>query len=182
MSWLGWLVWGFASTVVLTMLMAGSQSLGLTRMNMPHMLGTMFTANRDRALLYGVLLHMVNGWVFAMAYIGIFHATQTFGWWFGALVGLVHGGFLVTVLLPAMPGLHPRMASELRGPTVVKQLEPPGFLGLNYGLRTPISVVIAHVVFGALLGGLYSYSIAREANAAAAASAPCPSHCEAARR
>ena len=181
MSWLGWLVWGFASTLVLTMLMAGSQSLGLTRMNIPHMLGTMFTANRDRALLYGVLLHMVNGWAFAMAYVGIFHATRTFGWWFGALVGLVHGAFVVTVLMPTMPALHPRMASELHGPTTVKQLEPPGFLGLNYGFRTPISVVIAHVVFGALLGGLYSYSIARDASAAAA-SGSCPSRCEAARR
>jgi hypothetical protein len=181
MSFAAWLVWGFASTLVLTMLMAGSQSLGLTRMNLPHMLGTMFTANRDRALIYGVLLHMVNGWAFAMGYIGIFHATRTFGWWFGALVGLVHGAFVVTVLMPTMPGLHPRMASELRGPTTVRQLEPPGFLGLNYGFRTPISVVIAHVVFGALLGGLYSYSIAREVSAAAA-SAPCPSHCEAARR
>jgi hypothetical protein len=182
MSWAAWLVWGFASTVVLTMLMAGSQSLGLTRMNLPYMLGTMFTANRDRALLYGVLLHMLNGWLFAIAYVGIFHATRTFGWWFGALVGLVHGGFVVTVLLPVMPGMHPRMASEARGPTVVKQLEPPGFLGLNYGMRTPISVVIAHVVFGALLGGLYSYSLDRETTSAAAASAPCPSHCEAARR
>jgi len=181
MSWAAWLVWGFASTLVLTMLMAGSQSLGLTRMNIPHMIGTMFTPNRDRALLYGVLLHMVNGWAFAMAYIGIFHATRTFSWWFGALVGLVHGAFLLTVLLPAMPALHPRMASELRGPTSVKQLEPPGFLGLNYGFRTPISVVIAHVVFGALLGGLYTYSIAREVSAAAA-SGPCPSYCEAARR
>jgi hypothetical protein len=182
-SWQAWLVWGFASTIVLTMLMAGSQALGLTRMNIPHLLGTMFTANRDRALIYGVLLHVINGWAFAMAYVGIFHATRTFGWWFGALVGLVHGVFIVTVMLPAMPGMHPRMASELHGPTVVKQLEPPGFLGLNYGVRTPISVVIAHVVFGAMLGGLYSYSMAKQAPAsAAAASAPCPSHCEAARR
>ena len=184
MSWLAWLVWGFASTLVLTMLMAGSQSLGLTRMNIPHMVGTMFTANRDRALLYGVLIHLINGWVFAIAYVGIFHATRTFGWWFGALVGLVHGVFLVTVVMPALPGLHPRMASEFRGPTVVRQLEPPGFLGLNYGMRTPISVLLSHVVFGAMLGGLYSYSIAKDAKdaSAAAASAACPSHCEAARR
>ena len=50
------------------------------------------------------------------------------------------------------------MASELRGPTVAKQLEPPGFLALNYGVRTPISILIAHVAFGAMLGGFYSPS------------------------
>jgi len=57
--------------------------------------------------------------------------------------------------LPVMPGVHPRMASELRGPTVARQLEPPGFLALNYGARTPISVLIAHLAFGAILGGFY---------------------------
>ena len=155
-----WLVWGFAATVVLTTLMAGSQGLGLTRMNIPHMLGTMFTPNRDRAQVYGVVLHMLNGWAFSIVYVAAFHAAHTFTWWFGALVGLVHGAFVVAVAAARRcPGCHPRMASELRGPTVARQLEPPGFLGLNYGVRTPISVLIAHVVFGALLGGLYSYSI-----------------------
>jgi hypothetical protein len=52
--------------------------------------------------------------------------------------------------------MHPRMANEQYGPTVVRQLEPPGFLALHYGIRTPISVVIAHVVFGAILGGFYT--------------------------
>jgi hypothetical protein len=78
-----------------------------------------------------------------------------FSLWFGALIGLVHGTFVIVVVLPVLPGMHPRMASEIRGPTVVEQLEPPGFLGKNYGYPTPISVVIAHVVFGAILGGFY---------------------------
>ena len=47
------------------------------------------------------------------------------------------------------------MAGEQRGPTVVRQLEPPGFFGLHYGLRTPISVVLAHLAFGIVLGGFY---------------------------
>ena len=33
MNWASWLIWGFASTVLLTTLMAGSQGIGLTRMN-----------------------------------------------------------------------------------------------------------------------------------------------------
>ena len=68
----------------------------------------------------------------------------------------MHGAFVSAVACRVMPGVHPRMASELRGPTVARQLEPPGFLALNYGARTPISVLIAHLVFGAILGGLYS--------------------------
>jgi hypothetical protein len=155
-SWGSWAIWGFAATVVLTTVMAGSQGLGLTRMNLPFMLGTMFTADRDRAKVYGVLFHLVNGWLFSLVYVAAFHAAGTYRWWFGAAIGLVHAAFVLAVGMPALPGLHPRMASELRGPTVAAQLEPPGFLARNYGVRTPISVVVAHVVFGAMLGALYA--------------------------
>jgi hypothetical protein len=155
MSWGSWLVWGFASTIVLTMLMAGSQGLGLTRMNIPYLLGTMLTAERDRAKVYGALLHLVNGWIFSLVYVAAFHSVGFFTWWFGAAVGLVHGLFVLVVGMPILPGLHPRMAGEAHGPTVVRQLEPPGFMAMNYGLRTPISVLIAHLIFGGILGGFY---------------------------
>jgi hypothetical protein len=158
MNWGSWLVWGFASTVILTTLMSGSQGLGLTRMNIPYMLGTMFTPSRDRAKVYGILLHLWNGWMFSLVYVAAFHVTQVFTWYFGAAIGLVHGAFVLAVAMPALPGMHPRMASEIRGPTVVRQLEPPGFLGRNYGIRTPISALLAHVVFGAILGIFYSPS------------------------
>ena len=46
--------------MVLTTLLAGSQGVGLTRMNIPYILGTMFTANRDRAKVLGVGLHIVT--------------------------------------------------------------------------------------------------------------------------
>jgi hypothetical protein len=124
-------------------------------MNLPHMLGTMFTPNRDRAKVYGALFHLLNGWAFSILYVAGFHSAHIFTWWFGAVLGLLHGAFVAAVLLPVMPGVHPRMASELRGPTVSRQLEPPGFLALNYGARTPISILIAHVAFGAMIGWFY---------------------------
>lgn len=151
-----WLVWGFAATVVLTVVMAGSQGLGFTRMNVPYLLGTMLTPDRDRARVVGIGLHLLNGWVFSLIYVGAFHASGLDAWWFGAAIGLVHAAFLVVVALPALPGLHPRMAGPERGPTPVRQLEPPGFLSLNYGAATPVSVVVAHVVFGTILGAFYS--------------------------
>lgn len=151
-----WLLWGFAGTVVLTALLSGSQALGFTRMNIPYLLGTMFTPNRDRARVYGILLHLVNGWIFSFVYVAALHATGWFHWWAGALVGLVHGAFVLVVGLPAMPGMHPRMASEFTGPTAVRKLEPPGFLGANYGIQTPLWALVSHVMFGALLGAFYS--------------------------
>jgi hypothetical protein len=47
------------------------------------------------------------------------------------------------------------MASERHGPTAHRQLEPPGFMALNYGYQTPVSIFVSHAVFGAILGWLY---------------------------
>jgi uncharacterized membrane protein YagU involved in acid resistance len=157
MNWGSWLLWGFVSTVVLTAIIAGSQGLGMTRMNMSYMLGTIFTPNRDRAKLIGILVHFVNGWIFSLIYIAAFHAWGMATWWLGAVTGFVHAAFVLTVAMPVLPSMHPRMANEQYGPTVVRQLEPPGFLGLHYGIQTPISVLIAHLVFGIILGTFYSF-------------------------
>ncbi len=151
----GIMLWGFVGTVVLTTLMAGSQALGLTRMNIPFMLGTMVTPDRDRAKLVGFGMHLVNGWLFAAVYAAAFQSWSRATWWLGALVGLVHALFVLVAAMPILPGMHPRMASEQRGPTPTRQLEPPGFLALNYGKRTPLSVVLAHLVYGAILGAFY---------------------------
>jgi hypothetical protein len=156
MNWSSWLLWGFASTVVLTSILAGSQGIGMTRMNVPYLLGTIFTPNRDRAKFIGIFLHFLNGWIFSLIYVAAFHALAKPTWWFGAAIGFVQAGFVLAVALPALPAFHPRIANEQYGPTVARQLEPPGFLGLHYGIRTPVSVVIAHIIFGAILGGFYS--------------------------
>jgi hypothetical protein len=34
-------------------------------------------------------------------------------------------------------------------------LQPPGFLALNYGRRTPLVTVAAHLLYGAILGAFY---------------------------
>ena len=151
-----WLLWGFVATLLLTTLMSASQGLRFTRMNIPYMLGAIFTPSRDRAKLIGFVFHLANGWMFSLLYVAIFQSVGKATWWLGALIGLVHSAFVLTAGMRIMPGMHPRMASEAQGPTVMRQLEPPGFLALNYGVRTPISVVVAHVVFGIILGAVYT--------------------------
>lgn len=148
-------VWGFVATVILTTMMNASQGLGLTRINLPFLLGTMLTADRDRAKIYGTLIHMLNGWVFSFIYAAVFEAYGRADLLIGLVGGLIHGAFVLIVLMPLLPELHPRMAGEQHGPTVTRRLEPPGFLGLHYGTGTPISVILAHLVYGGLLGTLY---------------------------
>jgi hypothetical protein len=155
-NWASWLYWGFTSTLILTAAQAAAQGLGLTRMNMPFMLGTIFTENRDKAKLYGFLIQLMNGWLFSLLYIGAFEMWSAASWWRGALIGVVHGLFVLLVVVAMLPGIHPRMATEQHGPTASRDLEPPGFLALNYGLQTPVSIIVSHAIFGALLGGFYT--------------------------
>ena len=155
MNWTANVLWGFVGTVFLTGLLSGSQGLGLTRMSLPYMLGTMFTPDRDRAKLVGFGVHLLNGWWLACVYAAAFQSWRRATWWLGAAIGLVHGLFVLLVVMPLLPGLHPRMASEQRGPEPTRQLEPPGFLALHYGRRTPVSLLLAHLVYGAILGAFY---------------------------
>jgi hypothetical protein len=149
------LLLGFVGTVILTTLMAGSQGLGLTRINLPFLLGTMFTPNRDRAKLIGFGVHFLNGWIFASVYAAAFESWRRATWWLGVAIGLVHALFVLVAAMPMLPAMHPRMASEQQGPTPTKQLEPPGFMALNYGRRTPIAVILSHTVYGGILGAFY---------------------------
>ena len=150
-----WLAAGFAGTVLLTLVLAGTQAVGVTRMSIPYLLGTMIVPDRDRARVLGIVFHLVNGWVFSLAHVGLLHAVGIFAWWAGAATGLVHGLFVLAVVLPALPGIHPRMASPTAGPAEDAPLEPPGFLALHYGLGTPAATLIAHAVFGAVVAALY---------------------------
>ena len=45
-----------------------------------------------------------------------------------------------------------RTASEHHGATALRQLEPPGFLAINYGYQTKAAALVAQVVYGAVLG------------------------------
>ena len=148
-------LWGFVATVVLTGVMSGSQGLGLTRMSLPYMLGTIFTPDRDRAKFVGFGVHMLNGWLFAAVYAAAFRSWRRSTWWLGATIGLVHGLFVLVAGMPLLPSVHPRMANEQQGPTPTRQLQPPGFMARNYGRRTPVAVILAHLIYGAILGAFH---------------------------
>jgi hypothetical protein len=153
-DWGGALLWGFFATLVLTLVMSAAQGLGLSRISMPFLIGSIFTPDRNRAIVIGSAVHFVNGWLISLVYALVFARLGRATWWIGALLGLLQGLAVIVALLPLLPSLHPRMATEDYGPTPTRQLEPPGFLGLNYGRRTPLITLVAHLGYGILLGAL----------------------------
>jgi len=149
------LLWGVFATGVLTLLMAASQGLGWSRMSLPFMIGSMFTSHRSRAMVLGFTFHFAFGMAFALLYALVFEDWRRATWWLGGLLGTFHGLFMLIVVMPALPDLHPRMAGKHHGPTPTRQLEPPGFMGLNYGRNTPAITLVAHILYGVLLGTFY---------------------------
>lgn len=75
------------------------------------------------------------------------------------LVDVLLWGFLATIVLTFLPGFHPRMAGPDQGPTPTRRLEPPGFMAMNYGKGTPIATILAHLLYGLLLGTFYKLSV-----------------------
>jgi hypothetical protein len=146
-------LWGLIATVAMTTILHGSQGLGLSRLSFPFLLGTLFTNNRNRAVVVGFIMYVIGGWLFALLYFLFFASVGLATWWFGALLGFLHGLFLLVCVLPLLPYVHPRMASELDGPEHPYILEPPGFMGLNYGRRTPITTLLGQTVYGLIMGG-----------------------------
>lgn len=159
MNWSSILLWGFGGTVVLSTILAAGQGMGLTRMSIPLLLGTMVAPDRKRANVAGFAAHFVNGWLFALLYAATFESWGRATWWLGASLGLVHGLAVLVMLMPLLPSLHPRMAAEDHGPEPTPQLEPPGFLALHYGRGTPLVTLLAHAVYGGILGAFYEISV-----------------------
>jgi hypothetical protein len=150
----GALAGGFVGTLVLTTGLRLAQIAGLTRMDIPLLLGTAFTESRSRASAIGYALHFLNGQIFALGYWVIFVAVDQAGWLFGGVLGVVHaafaGGALVNILLPAV---HPRMGTRWTDASQTPLLEPPGFMLWNYGRHTALVTMLGHIAYGSIVGG-----------------------------
>jgi hypothetical protein len=155
----GAVVGGLLGTLVLTTMLRAGAELGLTRMDIPFLLGTALTESRTRAKAAGYLLHFVFGLVFALLYGAVFAVVDEAGVLFGALLGLLHGLFASTALVNVLlPVVHPRMGTGFTAAGSSPLLEPPGFLLLNYGRQTPVVTLIAHLAYGAIVGGFAAWA------------------------
>ncbi|HEX2050118.1 MAG TPA: hypothetical protein VHJ34_05715 [Actinomycetota bacterium] len=151
MDWTGWATFGFGATAALTAVLVAAQLSGHTRMDIPMMLGTIVVEDPDRARVVGALMHLVNGQLFALFYAAGFSALGRSEWWLGALFGLLHGITALTLIIPLLPGVHPRMGSDRSGPGATVVLEPPGLFATNYGRGTAVVTLVAHVAYGVIL-------------------------------
>jgi hypothetical protein len=63
-DWVGWAVFGLMATAALTAVMTTAQLAGLTRLDLPLVLGTLVTEDPDHARVAGFFIHLGVGQAF----------------------------------------------------------------------------------------------------------------------
>jgi hypothetical protein len=148
---------GIVGTLVLTTVLRAASEFKLTRIDLPFLLGSAFVADRGAAKALGYVLHFVAGMLFAVGYFVVFWTLDMSGAVFGALLGALHALFAATALVNILlPIVHPRMGDASSGSHTISLLEPPGFLMRNYGVGTPLVMLVAHIAYGAIIGAFVS--------------------------
>ena len=148
---------GFIGTLVLTTIIRAAAEMGLTRMDLAFLLGTIVTENRRRAKAIGYVFHFALGLVFALMYVEFFELVGRSAWWVGALLGALQAVFTATIVVnELLPVVHPRMATVDTAANRYALIEPPGFLMRNYGRSTFLVSLVAHIAYGAIIGALVS--------------------------
>lgn len=148
---------GFIGTLVLTTIVRAAGEMGLTRMDLAFLLGTIVTEDRRKAKAIGYVFHFLLGLVFALMYLQFFVIIGRSSWWLGALLGALQAVFTATVLVnELLPVVHPRMATTDTAANQYALIEPPGFLMRNYGPTTFLVTLVAHIAYGWIIGALVS--------------------------
>jgi hypothetical protein len=140
-------VTGIVATMALTAALALGPLIGAPPLNLPLWDGTFFTLNLTLAVALGYLAHFAIGVALALVYLqGVAPRLGGEPWLRGAVFGLLVWVALLLVGLPLFDALDPLVENGL--------MAAPGFLAMNLGLSGALMLLVGHLVYGAILGGL----------------------------
>jgi hypothetical protein len=137
---------GVVAGAALSLMLAIARSLGLPA-NLEVMQGSIVTGSvGPSAYALGLVMHLVISGLIAMFYAIVFEfGTRRAGVWIGLLLSIVHT-LIAGVFMAIAPMIHPLIPSELSA---------PGAFMANLGAPGVILFIALHLVFGAIVGGLY---------------------------
>jgi uncharacterized membrane protein YagU involved in acid resistance len=146
MDFLGAVVAGIVGTIVITMVMAMAPKMGMPKMDIVGMLGSMFSPEGNRTL--GMVIHLMMGIVFAVIYALLWNAgIGTVGLLWGAVFGAGHW-LVAGVMMGGMSMMH----AGVKAGTV----EAPGVFMVNSGgMMAFMGGLIGHVIFGLVVALVY---------------------------
>lgn len=143
---------GVVGGAVMSLIMIFARLMGLP-VNVEMSLGTMFNLEIGLGTwFFGLFLHLFISGVVALLYgLGFEYITHKAGAGRGVLFSLVHimiAGFFMGL----MPAMHPQMP---------QQISSPGLFMANLGIVGVIAFIMIHLIYGAIVGGMYGSTIPR---------------------
>ena len=105
---------GFVGTLVMVIITRAATEMGLTRMDLPFLLGTIVTEDRRRAKAIGYGFHLIMGLIFSLVYWAFFAIIGRSSWWIGGLAGALQALFISTVLVNELLPVDPSKDGDLR--------------------------------------------------------------------
>ena len=146
MNLLGAIIAGLAGTIVMTLVMAMAPKMGMPKMDIVGMLGSMFNADGSRTL--GIIMHLMMGVVFAIVYNLLWNVgIGAVSWLWGLVFGSVH--WLVTgMMMVIIPMMH-------AGIKAGKGEAPGAFMMKDGGIMAFMGGLVGHMVFGVVVVLVY---------------------------
>ena len=155
MDWAGWALFGLVATAALTAVMIAAQLAGLTRLDLPLLLGTIVTEDPDRARVAGFFIHLAIGQGFALGYAAAFALLDRATWWLGGAARAAarrrrpHRAGAAAPRRPSPHGVAPRRADVDGRAGAARACSPS-----TTDAQTPAVAIVAHLVYGVALGVL----------------------------
>ena len=150
----GTAIWaGFVGAIAMLGVIYMGLASGMTSMNLLRTLGTMAVPKASNPVIYGIglMMHLMMGAGFGLVHAGLLHAvdpaSEGAAAAYGALFGGVHGVIVALTMPVILTMMHPLVRSG--------DLPEPGVALTRLGKMTPVGIVMAHVVFGLVVGAIY---------------------------
>jgi uncharacterized membrane protein YagU involved in acid resistance len=138
---------GIVATLVFTAVLVMAPKMGMPKMDIINLLGSMFSAKSNPVL--GWMLHLIMGIVFALSYAFLW--SLGFGvatWGIGLIFGAVHW-LIVGMIMGMIPMMHAGIKSGA--------LKAPGlWMTNNGGVMAFVGGLIGHAIFGAVTALVYA--------------------------
>ncbi len=146
MNVVGAIVAGLVGTAIISMVMAMAPKMGMPKMAIWEMLGSMFSSEGNVAM--GWAMHFMAGAVFAIVYAALWTAgIGSLSIVSGIIFGIVHW-IIVGLMMGAMPMMHVGIKSG--------SVQAPGvFMLSNGGMMAFMGGLMGHVIYGVVVAIVY---------------------------
>ncbi|MBI3167828.1 MAG: hypothetical protein HYZ22_05080 [Chloroflexi bacterium] len=138
---------GVVASLVFSMVLAMAPKMGMPKMDIVSLLGSMFSAKSN--LVLGWMMHLMMGVVFALIYAFLWSAGIGGATWVGGLIFGTVQSLVVGMIMGMIPMMHVGIKSGA--------VKAPGlWMTNNGGAMAFMGGLVGHMIFGAVIALVYA--------------------------